>query len=254
MTHRFVSALRQSLGMRREEISPCHSIMLGFDIKPINRTAFEFPAMTYYAESSNDRAAFLTLFPIRSTMRANLCVYRELTDPWLRQFRDAPQDTLFSLMPGLRKLTGEVVISEVKIRPADLCVMTSHVQPGTVLIGDAFATSCPAAGTGTNKVFTDVERLCNVHFPRWFTSDGMGEDKIAAFCDDPVKQAADAFSLDKAFFLRSHSIDPGITWAARRWARFAGRLGIGVARRLRHELFGLSVPSNRTPASSVARP
>jgi 2-polyprenyl-6-methoxyphenol hydroxylase-like FAD-dependent oxidoreductase len=68
-----------------------------------------------------------------------------------------------------------------KIRPADLYVMKNHVQPGIVLIGDAFATSCPAAGTGTNKVFTDVDRLCNVHIPRWLTSEGVGEEKIAAF-------------------------------------------------------------------------
>ena len=60
-------------------------------------------------------------------------------------------------------------------------------QAGVVLVGDAFATSCPAAGTGTGKVFTDVERLCNVHIPRWLATPGMGADKIAAFYDDPVK-------------------------------------------------------------------
>ena len=57
-----------------------------------------------------------------------------------------------------------------------------------VLIGDAFSTSCPAAGTGTGKVFTDVERLCNVYIPRWFATPGMGAEKIAAFYDDPVRR------------------------------------------------------------------
>ena len=36
----------------------------------------------------------------------------------------------------------------------------------------------------------------------------MGEAKIAAFYDDPVKQACDALSAKKAFGLRSYSIDP----------------------------------------------
>jgi hypothetical protein len=136
-------------------------------------------------------------------------------------------------MPGLRKFTGEVeVVGPVKIRPADLYVTHRYVQPGIVLVGDAFGTSCPAAGTGTNKVFTDVERLCNVHIPNWFASDGMGTDKIAAFYRDPVKTACDQQSFAKAFHLRSLSIDRGLSWHARRWARFLGRLAIGAARRV----------------------
>ena len=35
--------------------------------------------------------AYLTLFPIGSTMRANLMVYRDMTDPWLPAFRKAPE-------------------------------------------------------------------------------------------------------------------------------------------------------------------
>jgi 2-polyprenyl-6-methoxyphenol hydroxylase-like FAD-dependent oxidoreductase len=111
-------------------------------------------------------------------------------------------------------------------------VTRGHVQPGVVLVGDAFATSCPAAGTGTGKVFTDVERLCNVHIPQWFASEGMGVDKIGAFYADPAKVACDRHSFDKAFFLRSMSIDQGLSWRVRRWARFLGRLAIGMARRV----------------------
>ena len=89
-----------------------------------------------------------------------------------------------------------------------------------MLVGDAFATSCPAAGTGCNKVFTDVERLCNVHIPRWLASPGMGEEKIAAFYDDAVKVACDAASAAKAYYLRSLSTETGLAWQARRWGRF----------------------------------
>ena len=35
--------------------------------------------------------AYITLFPIGGTMRVNLFGYRDLHDPWLKQFRDAPQ-------------------------------------------------------------------------------------------------------------------------------------------------------------------
>ena len=35
-------------------------------------------------------------------MRANLFVYRDMSDPWLRRLRDAPRETLLALMPNLR--------------------------------------------------------------------------------------------------------------------------------------------------------
>jgi 2-polyprenyl-6-methoxyphenol hydroxylase-like FAD-dependent oxidoreductase len=229
--------LRHTLGIERRVISECHSIMAGFDFTPIGRSTFDFPALTYYPERSRDRMAYLTLFPIGNVMRANLLVYRRMDDPWLRQFREAPEQTLLAMMPGLRRIAGEFkVTGRIQIRPADLYVTEGHRQPGIVLIGDAFATSCPAAGTGTDKVFTDVERLCNVHIPHWLATDGMDEDKIAAFYDDPVKTASDAWSAAKAYQLRSLSIDNGISWRARRWARFVARLGEGMLRRMRGRL------------------
>jgi 2-polyprenyl-6-methoxyphenol hydroxylase-like FAD-dependent oxidoreductase len=226
--------LRHKLGMARQDVSKTHSIMLGFDLVPAGRASFSFPALTYYGDRPADRTAYITLFPIGATMRANLCVYRDMDDPWLRAFRQHPRDTLMALMPGLEKITGAFdVPGTVQIRPADLYVTTGVEQAGVVLVGDAFATSCPAAGTGTGKVFTDVERLCNVHIPRWFASEGMGADKIAAFYADPAKRDYDAHSAEKAFHLRSLTVEPGLPWAARRALRFAARLAIGTARALR---------------------
>jgi hypothetical protein len=83
-------------------------------------------------------------------------------------------------------------------------------------------------------VFTDVERLCNVHIPAWLGSDGMDTDKIAAFYDDPVKKACDAWSNAKAYDFRSVSIENGLYWRAQRWARFMAWLGEGLLRRLRN--------------------
>jgi 2-polyprenyl-6-methoxyphenol hydroxylase-like FAD-dependent oxidoreductase len=102
-----------------------------------------------------------------------------------------------------------------------------------VLVGDAFEATCPVTGTGTDKVFTDVERLCNVHIPAWLATEGMDEHKIAAFYDDPVKTACDAWSSAKAYNFRSVSIDTGLYWSAQRWARFLAWLGDGMLRRMR---------------------
>jgi 2-polyprenyl-6-methoxyphenol hydroxylase-like FAD-dependent oxidoreductase len=237
--------LRHSLGMVRQDVSPCHSITLAFDLKPVGRASFDFKALSYFPERTADRMAYITLFPIGVAMRANLMVYRDLHDPWLRAMRQRPTEAMFELMPGLRKITGAAeVVGPVKIRPADLYATRGHVQAGVVLVGDAFATSCPAAGTGTNKVFTDVERLCNVHIPRWFESAGMGVDKIGAFYADPVKRACDQESLARAFNLRALSIDPSLSWSARRWARFLGRYGIGAVRRLAAPQPALVAPAN----------
>jgi 2-polyprenyl-6-methoxyphenol hydroxylase-like FAD-dependent oxidoreductase len=225
--------LRQSLGIGREITSSCHSISIGFDLLPIGRPGFSFRALTYYPERAADRAAYLTLFPIGAVMRGNLFVYRDMQDPWLREMRHRGAAALFALMPGLRRFTGDVEVCDVKIRPVDLYVSTGYRQGGIVLVGDAFATSCPAAGTGCNKVFTDVERLCNVHIPAWLTSAGIGEEKIAAFYDDPIKQACDAASEAKANFLRTLSTATGLSWGARRWARFLGGAGLGALRQAR---------------------
>ena len=230
--------LRQQLGITREIVSPSHSISIGFDIAPVDRANFEFPALSYYFDRPAERMAYLTLFPIGSSMRANLFGYRDLHDPWLQQLRQQPQETLFAAMRGLRKLTGNFAVTNfIKIRPVDLYISKGHRQAGIVLVGDAFATSCPAAGTGAGKVFTDVERLCNVYIPRWLASAGMGAEKIAAFYDDPVKRAYDQHSIAKAYHLRSLCIDAGWSWRARRWARFAARLSVGAVRQARAQSF-----------------
>jgi hypothetical protein len=124
------------------------------------------------------------------------------------------------------------VSGPVKIRPADLYVSKGHRQPGIVLVGDAFATSCPAAGTGTGKVFNDVERLCNIHIPNWLATPGMTADKIGQFYNDPVKRDYDAASSSFAYQLRSISIDDGFNWRLQRYLRFIVRAMIGTARQL----------------------
>jgi 2-polyprenyl-6-methoxyphenol hydroxylase-like FAD-dependent oxidoreductase len=245
-------ALRHQLGIGREVLSACHSISIGFNLAPVGRRGFDFRALTYFPERVANRMAYLTLFPIGQIIRANLFVYRDMQDLWLRQMRTAPREALHALMPGLHKLIGETDVSDVKIRPVDLVVSTNYRQAGIVLAGDAFATSCPAAGTGCNKVLTDVELLCNHHIPRWLASDGMGADKIASFYDDPVKIACEEFSRDKAFFLRALSTETGALWQARRLMRFMGGAGVGALRRLRAGISAASRERSSTAAGAAA--
>lgn len=241
LAHGLNVGLLHTLGIERDVISPCHSITVGFNLAPVGRKRFDFPAMSYFTESLASRAAYITLFPIGDVMRANLMVYRAMDDPWLRRMRHAPEEAIGELMPNFRKLAGDFKVEDtVRIRPADLYVTRGHRQAGIVLVGDAFGTSCPAAGTGTGKVFMDVERLCNAYIPAWIKSEGMDAEKISQFYDDPEKCANDAQSLREAFDLRSMSIDTGLSWHMRRWARFAARLGVGILRNMRE-----TMPGNR---------
>jgi len=243
--------LRQTLGIKRHVISQCHSVTLGFDVEPVGRAAFDFPALTYWPKRSTSRMAYLSIFPIAGAMRANLMVYRDMTDPWLPAFRQAPEAAMRAMMPGLEDMMDEFRVSgPVRIRPADLCVTEGYIQPGIVLVGDAFSTSCPAAGTGTTKVFTDVERLCNAYIPQWLSTEGMAAEKVAAFYDDPEKKACEARCLAKAYHLRSLSIDNGLAWRARRWARFIVRSFQGMRLALGRLVATGSIP--RRPAANQA--
>jgi 2-polyprenyl-6-methoxyphenol hydroxylase-like FAD-dependent oxidoreductase len=246
--------LRRWLGIERRIVSACHSVSLGFNLIPVGRPAFDFPALTYFSERTSERIPYLTLFPIGDTMRANLFAYRQLDDPWLQQMKRAPAATLNAAMPRLRRITGEFeVTGDIRVRPADLYVSSGHRQPGVVLVGDAFETTCPVTGTGTDKVFTDVERLCNVHIPAWLATNGMAETKIAAFYDDPIKTECDAWSIEKAYNFRSVSIDDGIYWRVQRWARFLAWFVEGKLRRLGYRVgaeFGAQSSSSSSSSLS----
>jgi 2-polyprenyl-6-methoxyphenol hydroxylase-like FAD-dependent oxidoreductase len=210
--------LRQNLGIRRDNLSKCHSISIGFDVASNDPSGFEFEALTYFTEDIASRMGYLTLFPIGSAMRANLFIYRDRDDGWLDAFRAAPQRALFESMPRLHRMIGDFSLaSDVRVRPIDLYRTSGHQQSGVAIVGDSFATSCPAAGTGVHKVLVDVERLCNVYIPQWLATTGMGADKIAAFYDDAEKVASDVYSESLAYYMRSLAVDAELRWRVRRW-------------------------------------
>ena len=227
-------SLRDGLGLEQQIISPDHSISLGFDILPKDRDAFPFRALTYFPESLDDRIAYLSTFPFGGVTRANLFVYREMKDPWLQQLRKAPEETLKEAMPNLQKSIGDFEIpGPVQIRPATLYVTGNRERDGIVLVGDAAGTSCPSAGTGLNKVFTDVERLCHAYIPSWLATDGMAADKIAAFYADRIKTECDAESLNRAFLAKRVATETGLRWRTRRIVRYAAQRALGALREIR---------------------
>src|ERR1700733_4886900 len=207
------NTLREQVGIERHDISKCHSVTFGFDIESKNG-GFDFAALTYHQQ----KLGYISLFPIGSRMRVNMFVYIDRLDPWIEQVRQSPEAAIFAAMPGLRRITGGFnVTSAIVARPVDLYQTEGYRQArGIVLVGDSFATSCPSAGTGTTKVLTDTERLCNRYIPQWLATPGMGIEKIAAYYDDPDKQAADAYSIHQAKYMRAVTIGREFKWRFRR--------------------------------------
>ncbi|MGN6536854.1 MAG: FAD-dependent oxidoreductase [Mesorhizobium sp.] len=233
--------LRRTLGMERRVIHERQSLTFGFDIRPADGS-FKCSALTYYGERVSDGIDYLSLFPTATGMRANLFTFRDHRDPWVKAFRESPTETLAATLPGLRKVLGDFqVVGRVQNWIMDLAVAENCRQDGVVLIGDAYQTSCPAAGTGFSRLLTDVERLCHVHVPQWLATPGMTADKIGCYYDDPEKQAADASALAQAKYRRSLTVDTGLAWRVRRlllvWRRRLvdrlGRLSPGTVARLR---------------------
>jgi 2-polyprenyl-6-methoxyphenol hydroxylase-like FAD-dependent oxidoreductase len=226
----------------RREISRCHSVSVGFDV---DATDWPFEALTYFGEDPAERVAYLTLFPLPSGGRANLFVYRELNDPWFKLLRADPAAAIAECLPGLAQFTGTLRINRpLKIRPVDLMATDNILQPGVVLVGDAFSTACPVSGTGAAKALLDIERLCNAHVPGWLATSGMGVEKIAQFYNDAEKRRSDAHSFRTSVFAKRAALGEGLLWTAFRWSYYAGAQARNV---LEHgELAGM-------PAAAAAR-
>jgi 2-polyprenyl-6-methoxyphenol hydroxylase-like FAD-dependent oxidoreductase len=211
--------LAGTIGERRE-ISRCHSVSVGFDVDAAN---WPFEALTYFGEDPAKRVAYLTLFPLPSGGRANLFVYRELNDPWFKRLRADPAATIAECLPGLAQFTSTLRINgPLKIRPVDLVTTDNLLQPGVVLVGDAFSTACPVSGTGAAKALLDVERLCHAHVPGWLATPGLGVEKIAQFYNDPEKRRSDAHSFRTSVFAKRAALGEGLLWTAFRWGYYAG--------------------------------
>lgn len=216
--------LGYKLGIRRRVLAERHSVSFGFTIARQDGTPFDFEALTCYGERTADGIDYLSLFPVRTGMRANLFMFRDPTDPIMRELRREPEATVLRLLPGLRDYLGDFrVIDRVQNWVMDLTVVEGHLQPGVVLIGDAFQTNCPAAGTGVARLLVDVDRLCTEYAPRWLMTAGMGREKISQFYSDRDKIAADQQSLKMARFREALTSRNDIGWDVRRRLHFLRR-------------------------------
>jgi 2-polyprenyl-6-methoxyphenol hydroxylase-like FAD-dependent oxidoreductase len=212
------------LGIRRRVLAERHSVSFGFTIARRDGRTFDFAALTCYGERPADGIDYLSLFPVRTGMRANLFMFRDPTDPIMRELRREPEATVLRLLPGVRPYLGDFsVIDRVQNWVMDLTAVEGHLQPGVVLIGDAFQTNCPAAGTGVARLLVDVDRLCTEYAPRWLTTAGMGREKISQFYSDRDKIAADQQSLKMARFRQALTSRNDIGWDVRRRLHFLRR-------------------------------
>lgn len=226
--------LRARLGIEREVLHERQSLTFGFNLRPAD-TITNHPALTLYGERPGDGIDYLTLFPIGELIRANLFVFLDHRHPWIKELRTDPLAALEQKIPSLRRhLHNTELDGKVQNWIMDLAVARNVRRPGIVLIGDAYQTSCPAAGTGVSRLLTDVERLA-AHVPGWLQTPGMEAAKVATFYEDPAKTAMDAYALAQADFRRSFTIDTSFEWRARRQAQF-------LRRRLMNGLDRLSPP------------
>jgi 2-polyprenyl-6-methoxyphenol hydroxylase-like FAD-dependent oxidoreductase len=226
----FSDVLRAKAGIKRNLIKENHSLSFGFDVaSPSGR--FSFPSLTYYGDRVSDGVDYINMFWIGDVMRANLFLYREPSDPWVRDFRHDPQAAVFSVLPGLRNfLPAFEIAGPIQMRTVDLYTVEDQVRPGIVLIGDASQTPCPALGMGMSHTLTDVVRL-DSHLDRWFATAGMGAEKIAEFYDDPIKRKVDAIALHGAYYRRAASTQSGWRWDLHRAQVYWRRRLLGLVQR-----------------------
>ena len=152
--------LRSRLGIEREVLREKQSLTFGFDLALVGESRRPFSSLTYYGEKPADGIDYITIFPTANGLRANLFTFLDHRDPWVKAIRTTPTETLTAALPGLGKAVGAFeVTSKVQNWIMDIGVARNVRQAGVVLIGDAYQTSCPAAGTGVSRLLTDIDRL-----------------------------------------------------------------------------------------------
>jgi len=218
--------LPAKLGMRTVTVKENQSLSFGFDVRRSDGTRFSFDAMTYYPDGSSTRTMFLSLFRVADRMRANLFTCWAAGEPRTRAFVREPLRVLEEIHPQLTQLIGRFeVASRVEVGQTDLVRVEGYVQPGVVVLGDAFQSACPATGMGVSKVLTDVDVLCHECVPEWLSSPSMSAAKIGAFYWNRRKVDLDRRALAGAAASRQLATSRALPWrtrrAARRW-RLAG--------------------------------
>jgi hypothetical protein len=109
-----------------------------------------------------------------------------MEDPRLRKFRHQPREALFDLIPTLAQFAGPFTIDAGQY-PASRSRAGQRRRPGIALVGDAYSTSRPAAGTRVNKVLTVSSACAPSEVPRGSAKDNRSAADVADFYADQVK-------------------------------------------------------------------
>jgi 2-polyprenyl-6-methoxyphenol hydroxylase-like FAD-dependent oxidoreductase len=214
--------LRTRLGIERRVIHERQSITFGFNVRDPNRAGPA--AITCYGNTPVDGIDYLTLFPVGDSLRANLFTFLDHRHRWVKKVRQDPDAALAEALPEFAERFGRFEVEQpVQTWVMDLTVARDCVKDGIVLIGDAFQTSCPAAGTGLSRLLNDIEVLCGDHVSAWLATPGMGREKIAAYYANPRKIAMDRRVLELARYRRNLTIDTSLEWRMRRAALYLRR-------------------------------
>ncbi len=207
--------LSRKLGIDYETISAKHSTTVGFDIRSSKCAAADTSVLVYYGNDLQDGIDYLTIFPCKDVLRGNLFLYSDPHDPWVRQLRQTPRETLLQALPALADELGDFTVEQVQCRTSDIAVARQHHRDGIVLVGDAFQTPCPAAGTGISRLLVDVERLA-VHAAAWLAAGDTSAAALQSYYNDPAKRRSDRGALRVARFRRSITTNGSPLWALQR--------------------------------------
>ncbi|MFS8046090.1 FAD-dependent oxidoreductase [Rhizobium sp. BR 314] len=223
--------LRRDLGISHRSVAEKRSLAFGCNLRPVGTKSLRHMALTYHGTS--DGIDHMNLFPVPGGTRANLFVFRDPRDPWIKSLHENPKDTLAAIFPSLIETAGDFdIVGKVDSWLTDITIAENCRQDGVVLIGDAFQSSCPATGIGVSRLLTDVERLCTAYIPQWMAETAFDRAKIAAYYDDPQKQESDAIALQLASHRRNLAVNTDLRWRTRRQIHFLRRRAVHALEKL----------------------
>ncbi|MBB3569218.1 NAD(P)/FAD-dependent oxidoreductase [Rhizobium sp. BK491] len=207
--------LHRDLGISHKSIGERRPLAFGFNIRPLQSNRFRHTALRYHGDGDGiDR---LDLFPVADATRANLFLFRDPRDSWVRSLHDDPKQALIAAFPSLVDHFGDFEIaSRIDSWLTEITLAENCRQDGVVLIGDAYLTSCPATGLGVSRLLTDVERLCRTYVPQWMTETAIDHTRIAAYYDDPKKADMDIGSVQMADRHFNLTAKTDVGWRLRR--------------------------------------
>lgn len=210
------AAIPSTLGLKRSYIQKQQSVALAFTIARADKSPFSFDSITYYSVTPRLGIDYLTLFPTKRTMRANLFAFPAVNDPWVRKFIQNPMAGIQKCFPELQRVIGKIEVTSKVENALVHLYRTEGEPPGVALIGDACENVCPSTGMGLTKIFTDVDVLSSHCVHSWFGTHGMGVEKLARFFNHPEKRAVDSRALQNAFYRRQASTGRSLRWRIHR--------------------------------------